>query len=68
MNAIGPDGQNIPFSRSNVPRGSHFCQIFSLTSVENLAMDPVGLHSKTAHFQNQTSSSVGKTLLPIFGT
>ncbi|KAG5570386.1 hypothetical protein H5410_060152 [Solanum commersonii] len=49
-------GQNDLFSRSNEPRSRrHCCQKISLTFVKTLAMEPLALTAKTAHFQGQTS-------------
>ncbi|KAG5593562.1 hypothetical protein H5410_044076 [Solanum commersonii] len=56
MESVNPHGQNNSFSRSNKPQSKpHFCQKISWTSVKTLAMEQVGPHGQTAHFQVQTN-------------
>ncbi|KAG5613684.1 hypothetical protein H5410_013508, partial [Solanum commersonii] len=56
-----PHGQNIPFSRSNVPRSSSFLSKFLWTSVTTLAMGTVGPHGQNVPFSksNETRRSYG---------
>ncbi|KAG5582357.1 hypothetical protein H5410_052984 [Solanum commersonii] len=73
------DSQNDLFSRSNEPRNSPqsflmirnfdiiFAKKFYGHLFQTLAMEPVGLTTRMAHFQGQTSPKAGKPpFLPIF--